>query len=178
MQAIFVFIFLSYGSCFIFVVVPNTPTCAAIRFLPAVCYSGLFAGLLLKSLNILTESRHVYVPGYFQATLFTAIVVVQLVISIEWLILRPPLLLYLDYGNGSERLLCSSSLEDIILSMVFIMALLLLLCVTTWAARRYTIIHREEAFLLSVCVGFVIPIWVAWSLLGTMGHRRFNYEVR
>ncbi|OWA55664.1 hypothetical protein BV898_20052, partial [Hypsibius exemplaris] len=44
-------------------------------------------------------------------------------------------------------------------------------------AQRRTVIHRGEAFLLSVCVGFIIPMWVAWSLLGTVGTGRLAYEI-
>ncbi|OQV22190.1 hypothetical protein BV898_04039 [Hypsibius exemplaris] len=175
-QVLLLFVCLSYGTCFIWIPTPNTATCAAIRFLPGVCYAGLFAGLLLKTLNIITEARHVYVPGYVQVTLFTALVTVQLVIGSQWLILVPPAVVVFVYDNGSERLLCSSSLEEIILSFVYLLLLVFVLCVTTSAARRRTVIHREEAFLLSVCVGFIIPIWVAWSLLGTVGTGRLAYE--
>ncbi|XP_055327615.1 G-protein coupled receptor family C group 5 member C-like [Paramacrobiotus metropolitanus] len=172
-QASLFFIVLSYAACFIFIPVPSNSICGSIRFLPGFCYGGLFATLLLKTLNIIQENRDV--PVSHQLILFWTLVAVQAIIAAEWLILIPPRTVMISVGKP-DITACNTSLLDILVSLVWQMVLLFILCIATSVARYRTIIYREEAFLISVCVGSVVAIWICWILLGTVGSRRPHYE--
>ena len=188
-------IFLSYLTLFAYLPIPTNATCGITRFGVGLCYSIMFAVLLVKLMVILTsktsgeallagdiESPN-YLKGIYQFLMFIFAVGVQVVINVQWLIQVPPYAIHVITNNGKKEWICNhytweakegwmdmskfvhTPFENHLLSLVYIMALILMTTIVAMKAHGIITNHRESVF-IGIGAGFSIPVWIAWGLVG------------
>ncbi|XP_074642174.1 metabotropic glutamate receptor-like [Tubulanus polymorphus] len=161
-QVLLLGVFLCYLVCFLFVVEQTKATCGMQRFGVGVSYALCFSVLMVKLMIVFSSHNIGYLRGVYQVLMLTFAWGVQIVIDSEWLILSPP---GLKMNNGEN--VCNHEFLDHIKSFVYVM-FLIFVC-TILAVRAHGIItnHREGIF-IGLAAGFSIPIWIAWTLVGSL----------
>ena len=156
-------IFLSYLTLFAFVPSPTKATCGILRFGIGSCYAMCFAVLLVKLMIIHSSKTIGYLKGIFQILMFIFAWGVQVAIDVVWLLLREPQAVY---DADEERWVCKQDFENHIKSLPYVMFLILVCVLMSCKTLRISTNHREGTF-IGMSAGFAIPIWLAWTLLGT-----------
>merc|ERR1719158_1878050 len=68
----------------------SVATCITIRLGTGLSYVLIYSSLLVKQVFLISLHTGVYLPAMYQALLFSFCVLVQVVISIQWVVLVPP----------------------------------------------------------------------------------------
>ncbi|XP_067137488.1 uncharacterized protein [Centruroides vittatus] len=163
-----------YTVNFAFIVSPTESTCGIRRFTLGLAYSIIFSGLLVKVINMwrmmgyhgnrmLNDGTKLSSPAGL-LVIAVGLVLIQIILTAAWLILIPP---KIGLYNGVWR--CSppsTSEEELVISLVYVMLLLLitiLFSLLTWKCQDN---NRESRWILACCL-FVTAIWIAWTILWT-----------
>ncbi|XP_054707682.1 uncharacterized protein LOC129217407 [Uloborus diversus] len=172
---------LLYAVNFAFILAPTEGTCGIRRFGLGLSYAIVFAGMLVKVMNIwrmmgyrgnqfLGESYHVTSPA---ALLVVAVglVIIQIILSSAWLILIPPTT---GLHEGEWRCHPATTFEDeLIISLVYVMlmlAIIILFSFLTWSS----IDNNKESRWIFTCCFFITLVWVAWTVLSTQILHRYR----
>ena len=166
-------IFLCYLVLFAFIPIPSVITCAIIRFGVGVAYSMCFSIMLVKLMIILSSKTVGYLKGIYQVLMFVFAWGVQIVVDVEWLILREPGT-KLDNITGTERIVCSEDFSAHVQSLVYVMFLIVVTTVLAMRTHGITTNHREGIF-IGLCSGFSIPVWITWVIVGMLNPEK-DYE--
>ncbi|CAH1801791.1 unnamed protein product [Owenia fusiformis] len=218
-QTLLLGIFLCYLLCFAFVPVPTRSSCQLIQsstgVVYAMCFSVLFVKLLvllgskekelkishdhdgpdvdvgnLKDFKSHDEATQYKLPGLFQVVLFLFSWGIQIVIDVEWVVLRPGHSKQNRSGDGNWYCVlmddtsgddpnCPGVMSDSwktyfinhIISLVYIM-LLIVICVLLALRCRRIAANFHEAVYIGLASGLCIPVWIVWILIGALspGH--------
>ena len=168
-------IFLCYLTLFAFILVPTKATCGIIRFGIGGCYAMCFAILLVKLMIILSSKSIGYLKGIYQVLMFIFAWGVQLVVDTEWLILRPPEAVWMSTGEDAGEWVCNNTFESTITSLTYVMFLIMVTTLIAVKAHGIITNHREGIF-IGLAAGFSIPIWLAWTLVGSLNQNRTFQE--
>lgn len=163
-----------YTVNFAFIVSPTESTCGIRRFTLGLAYSIIFSGLLVKVINMwrmmgyhgnrmLNDGTKLSSPAGL-LVIAVGLVLIQIILTAAWLILIPPKIgMYNSVWRCSPP---STSEEELVISLVYVMLLLLitiLFSILTWKCQDN---NRESRWILACCL-FVAAIWIAWTILWT-----------
>ncbi|KAI0209991.1 putative metabotropic glutamate receptor mgl-1 [Lamellibrachia satsuma] len=152
---------LCYLVLFAFVVSPTVTSCVILRFGVGVCYAMCFSVLLVKLMIIMSSASIGYLKGIYQFLMFVFAWGVQIVIDVEWLILRDP---GVHRIAGTDQWQCVQGFTPHVQSLVYVMFLMVVCTLTAIKAHGIITNHREGVF-VGMAAGFSIPVWVAWLLI-------------
>ena len=174
-----------YALIFAFILHDSVEICGIRRFGLSFVYAICFSCLLIKVMNnwrVGAYEEEFSHPTYERLShpvsiLFIAIflILVQVIISIEWLILVPPDIETV-YQNGRFMPVCSPQdfhTEELIISCIYPMMLILLTLVfasVTWDSQEN---HRESRWVLFTCV-VTIGIWLIWTIVAAITEIEFQ----
>ncbi|RXG57219.1 hypothetical protein Avbf_06886, partial [Armadillidium vulgare] len=99
--------------------------------------SIVFGSLLVKCVFLISVHSGVYLPAYYQGLLLFFIVLVQGVITIQWIATYPTS----TRLSGNESLydfywLCEASYKHFIISLLYVMALILMVAIFSIKGRQ------------------------------------------
>lgn len=176
-QLLLLAILLSYLTLIVFVFEPTAITCNLLRFAIGFCYCFILAVLLVKILIVLSPKTH---PGFLklghQIMALVFILAVQIIINIQWVILKPTVVIMSIQG----RLMCPSTsnwsfdtiLYDYLLSFLYIAVLgLTLIILTLWSyskSRRVEGKPNSEARWVLLTAIITVAAWLPWILVGAL----------
>lgn len=165
---------------FAFITYPNTITCTVIRMGLGLSYSIILATLLVKCIFLISLNSGVYLPAAYLGLLLFFTIAVQLVIGIQWLVLLPPDIIFSDdvQTSSSDSVAvafhspprCNTNFTDLLLSLVYVMFLLLLICILSLKSCNIRDNYREATY-IAITACFLVVIWLAWVVVGfVLGH--------
>lgn len=169
-------LFLCAALGFAFVPTPHWFTCALTRAGVGIAYVLVFATLLVKCVFLLSLHVGVYLSAAYQGLLLFFAIAVQAVISIQWLIYRPPQVVVMVIAEDDASLCyssCAASSSDIIVSLVYSMFLMVGVAVLAVRARTVPENHGESLY-IGTAIGLTIPLWVAWILVSVVVHPKHH----
>ena len=163
---------------FAFIMNASNDICGIRRFCLGFVYSIVFVCMLMKSLNNwrlggysedATQSyqRLTHPCSFFLIAI--GLVLVQVIIGVEWLILRPPLHELVKIQDEIIPLCVPADFhsQELILSCVYVMVLILLTLVFSRLTFSSEENNRESRWILASCC-FTVGIWLIWTVLSTM----------
>ncbi|KAL7644586.1 UNVERIFIED_CONTAM: hypothetical protein RMT77_004123 [Armadillidium vulgare] len=165
-QCLLLGLLLMSGTGVTFALQPSHATCTTSRVLTGLSPSIVFGSLLVKCVFLISVHSGVYLPAYYQGLLLFFIVLVQGVITIQWIATYPTS----TRLSGNESLydfywLCESSYKHFIISLLYVMALILMVAIFSIKCRRIRDNYRESSYIgFSLCI--VVPMWLVWTLTG------------
>ena len=118
-------LFLSSAMGITFVPNANWLSCTIIRAGLGVCYTLVYATLLVKAVFLLSLHTGVYLSAEYQALLLFFIISTQVAIDGQWLIHRDSstVIDYMD-GYGHAVYKCDHSTNQLLLSLAYVMVLI------------------------------------------------------
>ncbi|XP_074641004.1 uncharacterized protein LOC141898799 [Tubulanus polymorphus] len=182
--------FLLFGIMFVYAVTlafvfnPCPTVCCIRQFCLGVSYAICFASMLVKAMNTwrvdsyddfseASYKRFSKPTGLFLIAL--GIAFVQVIIAIEWLTLRHPgseMVVYM--GQYWSRCMPSDfHNEEMLLSIVYVMFLLVLTFIFSALTWRSDENNRESRWILVTCC-FVAGIWVLWTIVSTRAQMKYR----
>ena len=127
---------------------PSTASCVAIRLGTGLSYVLIYSAIMIKQVFLISLNTGVYLPVIYQILLFFFCILVQLAISIQWLVLVPP---------------CQFDAQEHIFYLFYIFFLIFF--VTFLSIKS---VHIKENFQESsyICLLLVvtIPAWIIWMV--------------
>ena len=127
---------------------PNPASCVAIRFGTGLSYVLIYSSIMIKQVFLISLNTGVYLPVIYQILLFFFCILVQLAISIQWLVLVPP---------------CQFDAQEHILYLFYVFFLIFF--VTFLSIKN---VHIKENFQESSYICFLMvvsfPAWIIWMV--------------
>lgn len=177
-------IVLLYALIFIFILHATRELCAMRKFLLGVCYCMCYASLFVKMVDCwrckdYREEKEIKYKklghpfGLFVCTML--LVLVQVMISTEWMILEKPELEKILYNNFIWPRCTPSNFYDanLFLSLVYVMFLILLTIFFGVASLRNPKNHYEARWICGIAV-LSVPVWVLFGLVASLGPIRMG----
>jgi len=125
----------------------ETPSsCVLVRLGTGISYVLIYSSLLVKLVFLISLNTGVYLPAMYQALLLFFAVLVQIVISLEWL------------GLVSG---CDYSPSDHLLSLTYIMFLVTLVSILS-VKYKHIRDNYHEAYSIYILMLLTVPLWIAW----------------
>ncbi|XP_045595524.1 metabotropic glutamate receptor 3 isoform X3 [Procambarus clarkii] len=148
------------------VLTPTPLSCAAIRLLVGVSSALVFAALLVKFVFLISLNSGVYLPAYYQGLLLFFIVLVQVSINIQWQWSQPAgVTMVRDHDTGDIQISCVAPYRHFLLSLIYVIMLIIAVAALAAKCRGIRENYREAAY-IGAAVGLVLPLWLAWTLVG------------
>ncbi|XP_017493683.1 PREDICTED: uncharacterized protein LOC108381795, partial [Rhagoletis zephyria] len=166
-QMLLLGLFLSSVMGIAFVPSSNWLTCTLIRAGLGVCFAIVYGTLLVKAVFLLSLHSGVYLSAEYQALLLFFIISTQVAIDGQWLIHRSSSIVvdYMDgYGHAVYR--CDHSVNQLLLSLLYVMILIVLIAIMAFRVRGYRENHGEALF-LGITATATILLWLVW-IAGTI----------
>ena len=137
---------------FAFVIQPSDVTCVAIRLGTGLSYVLIYASIMVKQVFLMALSTGIYLPVLYQILLFSFCVLVQIVISFQWLVMVP---------------LCQFNSQDHILSLFYIFFLVFFITMISIRSLGMKNRSRQSS---SICLLMIITIssWIIWMIAGSL----------
>ena len=127
---------------------PSTASCVAIRLGTGLSYVLIYSAIMIKQVFLISLNTGVYLPVIYQILLFFFCILVQLAISIQWLVMVPP---------------CQFDAQEHIFYLFYIFFLIFF--VTFLSIKS---VHIKENFQESSYICFLlvvtIPAWIIWMV--------------
>ena len=123
-------------------------TCLVIRAGVGTSYVLIYASIMVKQVFIISLNIGIYLTLFYQILLFFFSVLVQVILSIQWLILVPP---------------CHYTSQDHILTLFY--NFLLVFFITIISVRSLGLKHRSEES-SSICLVMIVNLstWIIWMM--------------
>ncbi|CAG2172873.1 unnamed protein product, partial [Oppiella nova] len=155
-------LFLSSALGIAFVPNPSWISCTIIRAGLGICYSLIFATLLVKTVFLLSLHSGIYLPASYQALLLFFIIATQIAIDGQWL-LHHTSTTVIDYVDafGAVIYKCDHNISSLLLSLVYDIFLIGLVSCLSLRAKG----HREnhgEAMFIAITIITSIVLWCVW----------------
>lgn len=177
-------IILLYALIFIFIIHATREICAMRKFLLGVCYCICYASLFVKMVDCwrcknysedkeINYSKLGHPCGLFVCT--TLLVLVQVMISAEWMILEEPEVEKILYNKFIWPRCTPNDFYDegLVLSLVYVMFLIFLTICFGIASLKNPKNHYEARWILGIAV-LSVPVWVIFSVVATLGPIRMG----
>ncbi|XP_013775002.1 metabotropic glutamate receptor 7-like [Limulus polyphemus] len=161
---------LSYGVSFVILARPTVPTCSLMRVGLGLCLSLCYSAIFTKTnrisrifnRGIQSIKRPSYTSPRSQVVICLALVSVQLVFAIAWLIAEPPSLKQKTFPTGNFAVLqCGISSMSMIVSLIYNMLLIVLCTVYAFKTRKIPENFNEAKYIgftmYSTCI-----VWLAF----------------
>ncbi|CAL4102543.1 unnamed protein product [Meganyctiphanes norvegica] len=141
-------------------------SCAITRLLVGVSCALVFGTLLVKCVFLISLNSGVYLPAHYQGLLLFFIVLVQISVSVQWLASSPSSVTVLrDQTTGMLATTCVASFREFLLSLVYVIILIVTVAALSIKCRGIRENYREASY-IGASVGLVLPLWLAWMLIG------------
>uniref|UniRef100_T1JM77 G-protein coupled receptors family 3 profile domain-containing protein n=1 Tax=Strigamia maritima TaxID=126957 RepID=T1JM77_STRMM len=167
-QMLLLGLFLSSLVSFAYVTPPNLISCTVIRLGVGLSYTVIFATMMVKLVFLISLNNGVYLPAPYHGLLLFFAIAVQVAIGIQWLIQRPPALVF-----TSTSAICNTSFHDTLLSLIYVMFLLVFITFLSIKSHGIRDNYREAMY-IGLSVGCCIPMWVTWTVIALV--LRDGYE--
>jgi hypothetical protein len=161
---------------------PTSLSCGTIRFGAGVGFAIIFASLLVKCIFLISLNSGVYLPAQYQALLLFFAVLIQITIDVQWLITAPPGVHFLSTHDFTQSRLiftsdaikfslqvCKTSFSELRMSMIYVDMLIIIVAVLAVKSRGIRDNYREATY-IGLSIALIIPIWLAYSLIGMAVH--------
>lgn len=168
-----------YSLIFAFVLHANEEICGLRRFGLGFVYALTFSCLVIKVLNNWRVDaygegcRH---PSYARLAhpcsilcIAMFLVLVQVAISVEWLVLDPPHA-HVMYHMGRFIPVCAPEgfhIQELIISCIYPIMLILLTFIFSFITWDSAENHRESRWVLFICC-VTVGVWLVWTVVSTM----------
>ncbi|XP_054152461.1 metabotropic glutamate receptor-like protein R [Oppia nitens] len=161
-QMLLLGLFLSSALGIAFVPNPSWISCTVIRAGLGICYSVIFATLLVKTVFLLSLHSGIYLPALYQALLLFFIIATQLAIDSQWL-LNHTSTTVIDYVDafGTVVYKCDHNISSLLFSLVYDMFLIVLVSCLSLRVKGHRENHGEGMF-IAITVVTSIVLWCVW----------------
>ena len=147
-QALLLGLLLGSALGFAYSLEPSPASCVAIRLGTGLVYVLIYSSIMIKQVFLISLNTGVYLPVMYQILLFFFCILVQIVISIQWLVLVP---------------LCQFDAQQHIFHLFYIFFLNFF--ITFLSIKSF---HIKENFQESSYICFLlvisIPTWIIWMV--------------
>jgi len=144
----------------VFTMKPTTTICAVSRFGSGLSFTLVFSTLLVKLVFLISMNNGIYLPSTYQILLLVFAVLIQLAISIQWIVAVPPSL-----STEFEPLTCATTFQQQLHGQIYNIFLIVVLTVLSLKFYRVRPTYREALYISMVMVLTVI-IWTSWIIAG------------
>ena len=137
---------------FSFVVPESDYSCLAIRLGTGISYVLIYASIMVNQVFIIALHTGIYLSVLYQILLFTFCLLVQVTLSIEWLVLVPP---------------CQFNSQDHILSLFYVFLLVFFITMISVSSLGLQTRSKDSS---STCLLMIITIstWIIWMMAASL----------
>ena len=178
-----------YTLVFAFILYPDDIVCSIRKFCLAFVYAICFSSMLVKVLNTWRVGAYMeeYPPPSYKrithpCSLFCiafALICVQIIIGVEWLILKDTSVELFEITEDNETVPRCSPLDDhnidLILSCIYVFILIVLTAIfasITWDSVEN---HRESRW-IAITTFMTVGIVLVWTIMSTLTDEKYRYD--
>ena len=137
---------------FAFAVEQSDFICVAIRMGTGISYVVIYASLMVKQVFLISLNTSVYLPVMYQILLFSFCVLVQIAISVQWLIVGLP-----SQFNSKDHILS-------LLYIFFLVIFVTLLSIKSLHIKA----NAQESPTICLLMIITISVWIIWPVAANL----------
>ena len=151
----------SSGLGFSFTLEQSDAVCLFIRVGTGMSYAIIYSSLMVKQVVLISLNTNVYLPNLYQVLLYILSVSVQLVITVQWVVLVPP---------------CQFTSQDLIMSLIYIF--LLVSFVTILSIKSlHAKANIQESPTICLLMVMTFSAWVIWPVTTSLIPKTYHSAV-